>query len=196
MDELTTLRNQLASMKHSLDRSQIINKNLMTNVMRNRSSWLNNTVLMEVIATPVIALLIYDISKSVGISAWFAIVFFIGSAIDTAFDYKTLRIPRIWFSEMEVVALRRRLLRQKLQRKRQFIVSLPVATVWSAWFGFEYITHGIGAHIPQGPVTTASICTIVALLVIFGVWLSVAIFRKAQRTNDNLIRQLDDYSAE
>lgn len=196
MDELTMLREQMASMKQSLDKSEIINKSLLKKVMRQRSSWLANTVWMEVVATPILAIIIYLACINADISIWFAIIFFVGSAIDTAFDYKTLRIPGIWFSEMDVVTLRKQLLHQKLQRKKQYIISVSGAALWGLWFGFEYIGGAVKEHITLDAISIAIILSVVGLIVFAGVWLSLVIYRRAQRTNDDLIGQIDEYEKE
>lgn len=193
MDELTMLREQMASVKQSLDRSQIINKTLMRKVMRKSSSWLNKAVWMEAIATPIISVVIYQASINVEISAWYSIVFFIASAIDTALDYKTLRIPRVWFSELDVISLRKKLLKQKMQRKLQYIISVSAAAIWGILWGFQYISKGIGEYMTLDATSTAIILAVVGLIVLAGVWFSLVIYRRAQRTNDELVKQLEEY---
>lgn len=193
MDELTALREQMDSMKKCLDRSTIINKSLLKKVMRKSSSWLNKAVWMEAIATPIIALVIYVASINIGISIWYAIIFFIGSAIDTTLDYKTLRIPGRWFSELDVITLRKKLLHQKLQRKKQYIVSVSGAAIWGGFFEYQYLIHGISVHIVPDSTTKAIIIGFVSLIVIAGVWASLIIYRKAQRTNDELANQIDEF---
>lgn len=193
MDELTMLREQMAAMKQSLDRNNIINKKLMNNVMRQRSSWLENTAWTGAVATPILAIIIYLASVRVGVSGWYAIVFFIFASIDTILDFKTLRIPKEWLSEMDVITLRRKLLKQKLDRKRQFIVSMTLAAVWGMCWGFQYISKVLGKYIPLDTMATTIILGVVGAIVIVAVLVTVVIFRKAQRTNDAILKQLDEY---
>lgn len=196
MDELTMLREQMASMKQSLDRSNIINRKLMNKVMRQRSSWLGNTAWTGVVATPAVALIIYLASVHVGISGWYAVVFFILSAIDTALDFKFLRIPKEWFSEMDIITLRKKLLKQKLQRKRQFIISVTLAAIWGFCWGFEYLSKTTGQYISLDTLATTIIIGIVAVIVLVAVGVTISIYLKAQRTNDDILRQLDDFERE
>lgn len=193
MDELTTLREQMASMKQSLDRNNIINKKLMNNVMRQRSSWLGNTAWLGVVATPILAIIIYLISVPVGISGWYAVAFFVLSSIDTAFDFKTLRIPKDWFSEMDVITLRRNLIKQKLQRKRQFTVSVTLAAIWGLCWGVQYISKVLGKYIPIDALVTTIVFCVVGVIVIVGILVTLVIFRKAQRTNDDILKELNEY---
>lgn len=190
MDELTTMREQMAAMKRSLDKSTIINHELLTKVLRQRSSWLRNTVIMEIILTPLLSLIFYWTHFQVGISVWFAISFFILSGIDTAFDWKTLRIPGSLFSQLDTITLRKKLIKQKIDRKRQFLVSLPLAAIWAVCFCYEYLRHGILKYTELDPATNAILLTIAVSLCALGVIIAVVVYRRAQRTNDTLLKEL------
>lgn len=192
MDELTMLREQMASMKHSLDQSQIVNKTLMNKVMKKSSSWLKNTVWIEAVSTPILALLFLAVSVSYGVSIWFAISFLFISWIDAAFDYKTLRIPSKWFSELDVITLRKRLLRQKTLRKKQYLISLPLAVVWGVWFGYEILIKSV-KDMPLDFTSYAAFFVVIIMAVVAGVWASLVIYRRAQRTNDELLGHIKEY---
>lgn len=192
MDELTMLREQMTSMKHSLNQSRIVNKTLMNKVMKKSSSWLNNTVWIEAVSTPVLALLFLAVSMGYGVSIWFAISFLVISWIDTAFDYKTLRIPSKWFSELDVITLRKRLLHQKTLRKKQYLISLPLAVIWGVWFGYEILIKSV-KDMPLDFTAYAAFFVVISMAVVAGVCTSLVIYRRAQHTNDALLGQIKEY---
>ncbi|MDE6339098.1 MAG: hypothetical protein K2K97_04845 [Muribaculaceae bacterium] len=181
MEELEIMRGQLEALKQQLATQQIINKDLMRKVMRDRSSWLNRLVNIEIILLPLTYLLFAAMCASFGISQWYALSFLILGAIDTAFDWYFVRIPPQIFSTYSIVELHKFLLRQKKGRFVQTCISLPIALVWIVLFLcavagddriFAYVTSIMG--------------------VIAGVVAVYVIYRKMQSTNDALLRDIRD----
>ena len=191
MEELEIMGRQLEAMKQSLDTQQIINKKLLCKLIRKRSSWLNSFVISEIIALPLVALIFVSYCSLKGISQWYTLSFILFAAIDTAIDWRTVRIPGRMFGTASILELKRRIIRQKKERSVQICVSLPLTVIWmlafihadraaSASCTFSLSGNLIGTIVGGG----AS-----AVLVVF-------IYRKIQRTNDSLLTDISSFEEE
>ena len=197
MDELDVMRQQFADMKRQLDTQQIVNKDLMHKVMRGKVSWMNLLVKGEVIALPLFTLLFLRISSNLGISLWYAIAFFILAGIDTLGDFYTVRIPTRLFSTCSMLDLKKFLVRQKKLRFRQVCVSLPLALVWVALFSYQ-LTYHLNTELTDnaehalliGIILGAVVGVVVAVMVV------VSIYRKMQRTSDQILSDIRQLQAE
>lgn len=195
MDELTVLRQQMDSIKKSLEESKIVNRKLMVTVMKQKSSWLNNYVMLEVIALPLLFLLLWGECVALGVPVWFSIVFIIGAVIDVIVDFKTTRIPPSDFARLDMLSLRRKLTRQKRQRYIQLIVSLPLALAWGAWFVYECNKSIMGDEYIDGSMAFWINIGIVAVTVIACIVVVLAIYKKMNSVNDDIIGTIDDSEA-
>ena len=195
MDELTILRQQMDSVKKSLEESKIVNRKLMVTVMKQKSSWLNNYVMLEVIALPLLFLLLWGECVALGVPVWFSIVFIIGAVIDVIVDFKTTRIPPSDFARLDMLSLRRKLTRQKRQRYIQLIVSLPLALAWGGWFVYECNKSIMGDEYIDGNMAFWINIGVVAVTVIACIVVVLAIYKKMNSVNDDIIGTIDDSEA-
>lgn len=195
MDELTILRQQMDSVKKSLEESKIVNRKLMVTVMKQKSSWLNNYVLLELVALPLLFLLLYGECVVLGVPVWFSIIFIIGAVIDVIVDFKTTRIPPSDFARLDMLSLRRKLTRQKRQRYIQLLVSLPLALVWGGWFVYECNKSIMGDSNIDDRMSFCINIGLVAAVSIASIVVVVAIYKKMNSVNDDIIGTIDDSEA-
>lgn len=197
MEELEMMRIQLDALKQQLDTQQIINKDLLRKIMRRKASWLNRFVNFEIVALPLTYLLFVGISVFYGISQWYAFLFLVFGAIDTAFDWRAVRIPPSMFGTASILDLKRLLLRQKKMRFVQTCIGAPLAIIWIAAFFYEMLTHSFqtipheimhnaSSYISVGGLTGAFIGIITGVITI------IIIYHKMQHTNDDLLRDIHD----
>lgn len=197
MDELNILREQMDALKKSLDNSRIVSRKLLLTVMKQKSGWLNHLVASEFIFIPLATLFFAGMAKAAGISIWFALAFFVFGMADAVTDILTVRIPQRDFVRLDLLSLRRKLLKQKKMRYLQMIIMLPLSLAWGAWFLHDYLNSllvtadGESSGIPSWFNTTMIIVFIVAASVI-----SLLLYRKMQRTNDSLIECINDCAAD
>ncbi len=185
MDELETMRIQLNSLKQRLASQKIINQDLMKKVMQNKTSWLNNLVLIEIILLPVTYLFFAGLCAYFDISQWLAFIYLVVGAIDTAFDWYLIRIPSRMFSTASVVEFQKLLIRQKKGRLYQVCISTPLSLMWMTALIFSlFRTDGF---VPLVGVIIGGIAGIVAVIVIY---------RKIQTTNDDLLQDIKDFEEE
>lgn len=188
MDELDILKEEMAALKRSLDKEQIVNDKLMRTVMRQRASWTNTFVKFEFIALPFTYLIFAVACAFFKISQWYALSFLILGVVDTVMDLRTFRISPKIFSTCSMMEVRRLLTRQKKERFIQMCISAPLAIIWLVFFSMAVFRE------PQDSVGYAGMVGGIVGGVIGGIAV-IIIYRKAQKTNDFIIDEIQDDSA-
>lgn len=190
MDDFNEMRQQLASMKQSLDKYKIVNEKLLIKVMRQRSSWLNKYVSGEIIATPFIIFIMWGICELAQITPWVWISVSVAIIASVIIDYYTMkiRVDNIWRDSL--VEFRARLMHQKRLRRIQLIVELPLMMIWSIWFYAEYFRVELST-LTDGDALAWFWVGFCLLSLAFSAFIVLWIFRKAQRTNDSLIAEIE-----
>lgn len=194
MDELEKLRVEMDALKRNLDKQQIVNKDLMRTVMKQRASWLNNLVIGEIVLLPVLFIMFMAMCVVLHVSVWFAVALLVIGGIDTAFDWRTLRISPRLISTSSIMQLRRTLVKQKKQRFWQTMIGTVLAIIWLILFasaalhadGLAEEDHLINFGGAIGGVFGG----------IFGGIAVVWIYKKAQKTNDDILSDLDEIEEE
>lgn len=194
MDELEKLRVEMDALKRNLDKQQIVNKDLMRTVMKQRASWLNNLVIGEIVLLPVLFIMFMAMCVGLHVSVWFAVALLVIGGIDTAFDWRTLRISPRLISTSSIMQLRRTLVKQKKQRFWQTVIGTVLTIIWLILFasaalhaeGLAEEDHLINFGGAIGGVIGG----------IFGGIAVVWIYKKAQKTNDDILSDLDEIEEE
>lgn len=194
MDELEKLRVEMDALKRNLDKQQIVNKDLMRTVMKQRASWLNNLVIGEIVLLPVLFIMFMAMCVGLHVSVWFAVAMLVIGGIDTAFDWRTLRISPRLISTSSIMQLRRTLVKQKKQRFWQTVIGTVLSIIWLILFasaalhadGLAEEDHLINFGGAIGGVFGG----------IFGGIAVVWIYKKAQKTNDDILSDLDEIEEE
>ena len=203
---LEQMRSQLDALRRKLDSQQIVNDRLVRTAMQSRMGWIGRYVRFEeYLLLPLAVVVFLGLKLAIGLSWWFfAFTMAMCVAIVVADHKVNILAGSLWQggSMVEVrrrlvrmKELRRRLVRMKELRRRQLMVSFPVVAVWLAVLVLELLSCGIfGPGVPPvsewRPAAFAGVVGTVAGLVA-----SVAVVRKMQRTNDELIRQIDAFVA-
>lgn len=200
MDEFEIMRQQLAAVKLRLDTQQIINKDLMHRVMRGKASWLNIFVTAELIAMPFIYLLFVIICDIFDISQWYSFTFLICGGIDALLDIRTVRIPAKLFSSSSILSLKKFLVRQKKERFIQTCISGACCVIWLILFilAMSVSSSSVG-HSPDSGFREALLTGGLAgaiIGVVAGIVIIVILYRKMQRTNDQILADINQLESE
>lgn len=194
MDELEKLRVEMDALKRNLDKQQIVNKDLMRTVMKQRASWLNNLVIGEIVLLPVLFIMFMAMCVGMHVSVWFAVALLVIGGIDTAFDWRTLRISPRLISTSSIMQLRRILVKQKKQRFWQTVIGTVLAIIWLILFASAAL-HADGLAEDDHLINFGG-----AIAGVFGGILGgiavVWIYKKAQKTNDDILSDLDEIEEE
>lgn len=193
MDELMEMRRQLAALKESLDKSQIVNNRLLKELMTRKASFLNRVVMWEMIALPFVMLIMIANCVFYNATLWIAWCFLIIAVIDIAFDVKTIRIPPKDLNELPLIELRRKILRQKHLRKIQTIIAASVCLLWVIWAYVEWFKpmNYIEA-IKSGEPVAWIIIAALALLLVVAIIVVVVIAKELDKVSDSMIAEIDE----
>lgn len=81
--------------------------------MKQRASWLNVLVNVEIITIPLVSFMLLGLCQLFNISIWYATSMLVLSIIDIAFDWHTMRISPKLLGTASILELRKKLVRQK-----------------------------------------------------------------------------------
>lgn len=197
---LEQMRSQLETLKHKLDSQQIVNDRLMRTAMQSRMGWIGRYVRVEeYLFLPVVAVVFLGVKVVFGVSWWFFAFTMVMCVADIVADHKVNILGGSLWQNGSMVEVRRRLVRMKELRRRQLMVSFPVVGVWLVVLVLELMSAGaFGPGVP--PVREwrpAAFAGVVGGIVgaVAGLVVAVVLVRKMQRTNDELIRQIDEFVA-
>ncbi len=190
-DTLPELRAAMDTLKRTMPHDGIISQSAIRRAMRSRSIWLNYLVIGELIMLPIIVLALFGIAHFEGMSIWPAVVFVILAVPDTILDLRTMAISQKWISEETLVGLSHRLIRQKKERHRQTAISTALMVLWLIWFFYELVRPA-AAYLTAVDLmwlwAATSALGLVASLIVIAI-----IYRKAQKTNDEMIASLSAF---
>ena len=196
-NELEQLREQMKSFKNQLEKQQIINEQLVRNTMRSKLSWIEKYIWGEILIVPVLLLIMASFHYSQGLSWWLFAFLAIGLIADVVGDYIINRIPKSQLLSGDMVETSKRLIKMKKQRAIWFTVGMIFVTIWIVWFIIELIFK---LNVPiDSPSHSAMVTILILGLAIGGIigglvaWL---IFRKMQKTNNELIAQIEQVTQE
>lgn len=197
MTELEQMREQMAAFKSRLDKQQIINEQLVRTSMGSKLSWIKKFVWGEIIAVPILLIIMALFHAGNGLSWWLYGFLALGLIADATGDYIINRIPKSQLLSGDLVETSKRLVKMKKQRTSWFVAGVIFLVIWLVWFCIEIAMRlDCGCTLPHhGTVVAIMIGAIVVGALIGGViaWL---ILRKMQRTNNQLIEQIEQITKE
>ncbi len=197
MTELEQMREQMAAFKSRLDKQQIINEQLVRTSMGSKLSWIKKFVWGEIIVVPILLIIMALFHAGNGLSWWLYGFLALGLIADATGDYIINRIPKSQLLSGDLVETSKRLVKMKKQRTSWFVAGVIFLVIWLVWFCIEIAMRlDCGCTLPHhGTVVAIMIGAIVVGALIGGViaWL---ILRKMQRTNNQLIEQIEQITKE
>lgn len=197
MTELEQMREQMAAFKSRLDKQQIINEQLVRTSMGSKLSWIKKFVWGEIIVVPILLIIMALFHAGNGLSWWLYGFLAIGLIADATGDFIINRISKSQLLSGDLVETSKRLVKMKKQRTSWFVAGVIFLVIWLVWFCIEIAMRlDCGCTLPHhGTVVAIMIGAIVVGALIGGViaWL---ILRKMQRTNNQLIEQIEQITKE
>jgi hypothetical protein len=178
--------------KSRLDKQKIINEQLVRNSMGSKLSWIKNFVLGEIILVPILLIIMATFHASEGLSWWLFAFLAAGLIIDTTGDFIINRIPKSQLLGGDLVATSQRLTKMKKQRTQWFIAGMIFMTIWLVWFIIEIVMRlDDGCNLPDHNIVVGIMVAGIAIGALIGIFVAWLIYRKMQRTNNQLIEQIN-----
>ena len=195
--ELEIIRSQMAQFKEQLDKQKIVNEKLIIKSMKSSMSWIKKFVYIEICTLPLIAIAWLGIKMYANLS-WLNYGFLMTVlVIDIFADYR-INISALSdadYSRNNLVTTITKLTRMKRLRVIQMIFDIPALVVWLVWSGIEALTHlpAEAFEFEQNSIYAGIVGSIIGA--IGGIVLAYRIFSKMQRSNDEVIRQINELNA-
>lgn len=185
--ELDDLRQQINYLKNKVNQQGRLNEDLVKKAIQSKMRGVHNIIIRLAILVVLLIPFYIMLKYQVGLS-WpliiFTIVFLIASVTSDYF------INRMDVSHMgdDLVETVGKLLKMKKNRVIGQRIGIGVAIIWLAWFGYEYfkLNSAYGIDVAWGSITG-----IIASALVGGL-IGLRIFNKMQRTNDEMIDQINE----
>lgn len=194
-NELEIMRSQMASFKKQLEQQEIINSRIMSESMKKKFSWIKKMIIGEIILIPIFLYLVFAAKYYLDLSWWSTSTFIILLLCDVWCDYdiNMRAIKNSDYSRDNLVNTMEKLLRMKQRRTKQAAIMLITLIGLIIWFSIE-----ISLHLMSTDADTGMWGVFYGGVVggVIGIAVSWWIYRKMQKTNDEMIKQIEEISKE
>lgn len=189
--QLEDLRQQMTDLRQQLDRQEIVNERLMRQTMTNKMSWIKRFVWLEIVIVPLCLLLFAPMHAALGLSWWLFAFMALILVADVVADYCINRVDRNQLLSGNLVDASRRLTAMKRQRAWAFALGIVGVMIWLVWLLMELrrVAGGFDSNFTDGFAQGVFIGVIIGGVI--GVIIAVMVYRKMQRTNDEVIANID-----
>ena len=193
-NELEIMRTQLNALKSQLAQQEIVTENLIIDAMKKKMTWIKKYVIFQICLIPILAIIWAAIIPMCGISWWNYAFLLIMCCIDVYADYciNVTALSDDDYLRGNLVTTVKKLLKMKRYRALQMAICIPLIIVWLLWAGIEAYnalpeaTSEFQEAFISGGLIGGVIGGICGLIFAF------SIYRKMQRTNDEVIAQIND----
>lgn len=195
-NELEVMRQQLAILNKKLEGQEIVNDRLMREAMKHKMSWIKHYVWAEIIAVPFLIILFFSIAVTFNLSFGPLIYLSVMLVISVAIDYKVNMIKNREFLDGNLTETAVRLTKMKKRRLASELAQIPFILVWLVWFLYDMYRHFSGGvwNLSNPGLTGGFIGGLIGAVAAVPICFSLV--RKMQRTNDEVIQQIEELTKE
>lgn len=194
-NELEIMRSQMASFKKQLEQQEIINSRIMSESMKKKFSWIKKMIIGEIILIPIFLYLAFAAKYYLDLSWWSVVTFVILLLCDIWCDYdiNMRAIKDSDYSRDNLIDTIEKLVKMKQRRTKQAAIMLITLIGLIIWFSIEISLHliSINAATRMWGVFYGGVVGGV-----IGIAVSWWIYCKMQKTNDEMIKQIEEISKE
>ena len=189
--QLQQMRQQMTELKQQLDKQQIVNEQLLRQSMTSKMSWIKRYIWLEMALIPILLLILAPIHAMLGLSWWLYGFLAVMLVVDVAADWRINHVDRNQLLTGNLVEASRRLTLMKKQRAWSFALGILGVIIWIVWFLYELqCASGMQSSdflngFAMGGFFGGIIGGVIGLIV------AIIIFYKMQRTNDEVLAQID-----
>lgn len=192
--ELEEMRQQLGILQKKLDEQDIVNERLIKSSMKGKMSWIKKYVLGETIAIPIIAIMLAGMYITFNIPFASYVYMIILCIADVYMDYR-VNVSAMNSNDYENINLletAKKLIRMKEIRSKQTFIGIILTLVWIIWLTIDMYNAAPISDNPfyKGALTGGMIGA--AIGGVIGLVVAYIIYRKMQKTNDEVLEQIKD----
>ena len=190
--DLEQMREQLGILKQKLDEQTIVTDRLIHQAMKQKMSWITKYCwFAALVMFPAICVLGWEVKNILGISifSYFLYIVLMGGAVASDIIVNRMK-PADWENE-NLVQTGVKLVKMKRTRKMQVCLQAVVFVLVLLVWGYDTYTAGV---VPHERMKMFGISCVIGLVV--GGFIGLRILAKMQRTNDDIIQQIEELNKE
>lgn len=185
MDHMEELKQQFAILTDKLESQVINNERLLRTVMKTKMKSINKYYYWVLfLGLPVIVFCFQSFYNEGRISLLFYVSTLLLAVLDTMGGIIINKIGNNQWQEADLLTARQTLVQMMQRRKKVELVSIPFAIIWLSVFSLEVF---------RSSTDEMMIYVVITGLMggLIGMGIGLLAYRKMQRTNDELIREID-----
>lgn len=185
MDHMEELKQQFAILTDKLESQEINNERLLRTVMKTKMKSINKYYYWVLfLGLPVIVFCFQSFYNEGRISLLFYVSTLLLAVLDTMGGIIINKVGNNQWQEADLLTARQTLVQMMQRRKKVELVSIPFAIIWLSVFSLEVF---------RSSTDEMMIYVVITGLMggLIGMGIGLLAYRKMQRTNDELIREID-----
>ncbi|MGJ0550904.1 hypothetical protein [Phocaeicola vulgatus] len=186
IDFLDELKQDYQLVTKKLESQRINNERLLRTVMKNKMKGIHQVIYLELlILLPILGLSILYLYNSGMISMPLALISVLYGVMGVIFDFRINKVKGGRWLEGNLLDSRTILLKMKQLRSKQMLYSCVALVFIFIFYAYDLYTHLQGYNHITSMIVGSSIGGFIGFLIAY------FIYKKAQRTNDELIEEID-----
>ena len=183
MDHMEELKQQFAILTDKLKSQEINNERLFRTVMKTKMKSINKYYYwLFFLGLPIIILCFQTFYCKGQVSLLFYVSTVLLAVLDTICGMVINKMGNNQWQEADLLTARQTLVQMKQRRKKGEIISIPLVIIWLSFFVLEVFRSSANAFM---------LSTFAVIGGLLGLGIGLLAYRKMQRTNDELIREID-----
>lgn len=183
MDHMEELKQQFAILTDKLESQEINNERLLRTVMKTKMKSINKYYYwLFFLGLPIIILCFQTFYCKGQVSLLFYVSTVLLAVLDTICGMVINKMGNNQWQEADLLTARQTLVQMKQRRKKGEIISIPLVIIWLSFFVLEVFRSSANAFM---------LSTFAVIGGLLGLGIGLLAYQKMQRTNDELIREID-----
>lgn len=183
MDHMEELKQQFAILTDKLESQEINNERLLRTVMKTKMKSINKYYYWALfLGLPVIVFCFQSFYNKGQVSLLFYVSTVLIAAVDIIVEMVINKTGNNQWQDADLLTARQALVQMKQRRKKVEIISIPLVMIWLSFFVLE---------VSRSTTDALMLSTLAVIGGMVGLGIGLLAYRKMQRTNDELIREID-----
>lgn len=183
MNHMEELKQQFAILTDKLESQEINNERLLRTVMKSKMKSINKYYYWVLfLGLPVIVFCFQSLYNEGQVSLPFYVSTVLIAALDIIVEMIINKTGNNQWQDADLLTARQTLVQMKQRRKKVEIISIPLVMIWLSFFVLEVF---------RSTTDALMLSTLVVIGGMAGLGIGLLAYRKMQRTNDELIREID-----